>query len=115
MQLNLVVIRSSDMKSLAGFYSTLFNKELELHRHGNGPEHYGTELDGLIFEIYPKRSESDDTSAMRFGYIVENVDSAITRVQQYPINIVSEAKDSPWGRRAVIDDPEGHRIELTQS
>ena len=29
--------------------------------------------------------------------------------------LVTAPNDSPWGRRAVIDDPEGHRIELTQS
>jgi predicted enzyme related to lactoylglutathione lyase len=26
--------------------------------------------------------------------------------------VVSEPRDSPWGRRAVVDDPEGQRVEL---
>jgi hypothetical protein len=28
---------------------------------------------------------------------------------------VSEAKDSMWGRRAIVDDSEGHRVKLVES
>jgi len=114
MKLNLIVLRSANMESLASFYGALFEKELEKHRHGKGPEHYGTELNGLIFEVYSKRNEGDDTTPMRFGYLVEDIESALKRIKEFPINIVSEPKESPWGKRMVLDDPEGHRIELTE-
>ena len=71
-------------------------------------------MDGLIFEIYSKRNEEDDTTPMRFGYLVDDVEATLERIKEFPIKIVSEPKDSPWGKRMVLDDPEGHRIELTQ-
>ena len=115
MKLNLIVLRSQDMELLAAFYSALFEKKLEKHRHGDGPEHFGAELNGLIFEIYPKRNDADDTAPMRFGYLVDNVETALERIREFPICIVSEPKESPWGKRVVLDDPAGHRIELTQA
>lgn len=115
MKLNLIVLRSKDMESLAGFYSALFEKELTKHSHGRGPEHFGTELDGLIFEVYSKRNEDDDTTPTRFGYLVDDIEATRDRINQYPIKVVSAPKESPWGKRMVLDDPEGHRIELTES
>jgi len=115
MKLNLLVLRSADMKSLARFYSALFGEELKKHRHGQGPEHYGAELEGLIFEVYQRRNEDDDTTSMRFGYVVESVTETLQRIRDFPIHIVSEPKNSPWGIRMVFDDPEGHRIELIES
>jgi hypothetical protein len=29
--------------------------------------------------------------------------------------LVHTPQDSPWGRRAVIADPDGHRIELAET
>ncbi len=28
--------------------------------------------------------------------------------------MISPLKDSPWGQRAIIDDPFGHRIEVSE-
>ncbi|MGJ8654907.1 MAG: VOC family protein [Akkermansiaceae bacterium] len=115
MKLNLTVLRSSDMEALAKFYSALFERELEKHRHGKGPEHFGTELGELVFEIYPQRSEADDTTSVRLGYLVDSIESVLDRISGFAFTVVSEAKDSAWGKRMVLDDPEGHRMELTES
>ena len=61
--LNLVVIRSPDIERACRFYSALglaFTK----HAHGTGPEHYACEIGGIVFEIYPRKSE-DDSRAPR--------------------------------------------------
>jgi hypothetical protein len=44
-----------------------------------------------------------------------SLDSAIAALTAYPGAVVSPAKDSEWGRRAVVADPDGHRVELLQS
>ena len=43
------------------------------------------------------------------------VDAAIAALTDYPDAVVTAPRDSEWGRRAVIVDPDGHRIELLQS
>jgi predicted enzyme related to lactoylglutathione lyase len=70
---------------------------------------------GITFEIYPRRDATDATTAVRLGFSVSNVDDAVAKLLIAGGRLVSAAKDSPWGRRAVIDDPEGHRVELTQN
>lgn len=112
-QINLVVIRASDMDRSAEFYR-LLGLNFVKHRHGKGTEHYASESGPIVFEIYPRQSESGGASGLRIGFQVASVDEAISALQSAGAAIISPAKDSPWGRRAVVDDPDGYRVELTQ-
>ena len=50
--MNLTVLRSPNIDRSAKFYQAmglLFSK----HRHGSGPEHYTSVVNGFVFEIYP--------------------------------------------------------------
>jgi hypothetical protein len=49
----------------------------ERHRHGSGPEHYAAQTGDSVFEIYPKRSENETTTTVRFGFTVPAVDQAV--------------------------------------
>jgi predicted enzyme related to lactoylglutathione lyase len=96
------------------FYK-LLGLDFTPHRHGNGPEHYACELGKLVFEIYPCASKTQDTSATRIGFRVNSLDALVTNLQESGVTIISPPKDSPWGRRAVVDDPNGHRVELVEA
>lgn len=112
--LNLVVIRSPDIEKAAVFYSALgihFTK----HAHGTGPEHYASEGAGLTFEIYPQGEAGLATTGTRLGFIVEDLDALLPALVEGGGRIASPAKDSPWGRRAVVVDPDGHKVELVQA
>jgi len=112
--LNLVVIRSADPDRLVAFYQAL-GLHFEKHAHGSGPEHFASTTGAVTFEIYPRRDATDTTTAVRLGFRVANVDDAVVNLLKAGGSLVAPAKDSPWGRRAVIDDPEGHRVELTEA
>jgi len=112
-QINLVVIRAADLERSAQFYR-LLGLHFTKHRHGKGPEHYASEDGLVIFEIYPRQNEAEISSGLRIGFQVSSVDEAVTALQEAGATIVSPAKESPWGRRAVVDDPDGYRVELTQ-
>ena len=111
--LNLIVLRSTDIYHSADFYSKLGFVFTE-QQHGNGPKHLTAELNGSIFELYPLFKDGLSTVGTRIGFNVPSIDSVISALSDYPEAIISHPKDSPWGRRAVITDPEGHRIELLQ-
>jgi len=109
--LNLVVIRSPDIDASAKFFSA-FGLTFEKHSHGKGPEHYASDSDGTVFEIYPQAEDS--TSATRLGFSVADIDQTLKLTEELGAKTLSQPKDSPWGRRAVIQEPFGHRIELIQ-
>lgn len=115
-RLNLVVIRTADLERAARFYGVIgltFTRE----RHGTGPEHLACEVAaaGLVFEIYPRKAESESSDATRLGFAVPDVDAAVAALLSAGGTPVTEPKDSPWGRRAVVADPDGHRVELTSA
>lgn len=111
--LNLVVLRSSDIEQAAAFYSRL-GLQFTQHQHGSGLPHFAAELGGGVFELYPLSPDVPSTLGTRIGFSVPSLDAAITALSEYPRAILSPPKDSEWGRRAIIADPDGHRIELLQ-
>jgi catechol 2,3-dioxygenase-like lactoylglutathione lyase family enzyme len=111
-RVNLVVLRVADIDRAAAFYR-LLGFEFVKHAHGSGPQHYASDRDGFVFELYPATPEQDVSSATRIGFVVEDVDEAATKLGSFEgATLVSPPKYSEWGRRAIVADPDGHRIEL---
>jgi catechol 2,3-dioxygenase-like lactoylglutathione lyase family enzyme len=108
--LSLVVLRVTDMERSAAFYSRL-GLRFSRHRHGSGPEHLATELAGTAFELYPLTPDGPSTLGTRIGFRVES----LAALADCPGAIITPAKDSEWGRRAVVADPDGHRVELLEA
>src|SRR6188472_133325 len=105
--LNLVVIRSADVERAVAFYQAIgltFAKE----SHGKGPEHYAASLGGVVFEIYPLAAGAVPTTSVRIGFAIASVDEILEQLTKFGAKIVSPPADSPWGRRAVLLDPDGH-------
>jgi lactoylglutathione lyase len=110
--LSLVVLRCKDIDRAASFYAEL-GLQLEKHAHGAGPLHYACEQAGIVFELYPASDKSPVTSSTRIGFAVEDVDASVDALTRIGAKVVSPPADSPWGRRAVIRDLDGHTVELT--
>jgi lactoylglutathione lyase len=111
-RLNLVVLRCEDVDRAAAFYAEL-GLHFEKHAHGSGPLHYACEESGMVFELYPASEKSPATKSTRIGFVVDDVDACIDALGQVGAKVVTPPADSPWGRRAVIRDLDGHTVELT--
>ena len=110
-QLNLVVLRSSDIDRAARFYEAM-GLRFAKHAHGTGPEHYASETNGFVLEIYPMTAKSGTTTGVRIGFRVDSVDELVTLLAKEGAVVVSPPADSEWGRRAVVKDLDGHTVEL---
>src|SRR5262245_5967332 len=110
----LVVIRSTDLSRARAFYEAL-GLTLTEEKHGNGPKHLACQLGEMVFEIYPLEPASQATTSVRLGFRVANVDVTVAAAAVARGTIRSVAKDSPWGRRAVMVDPDGHVVELLEA
>jgi len=112
--LNLVVLRARDLDRARTFYQTLGIEFVE-HSHGQGPTHLAAETEGQVFEIYPLGHDDTPTSSTRIGFAVPSVDDLYPTLLAAGGRAVSLPKNSPWGRRAVIADPDDHHVELTET
>ena len=115
-RVNLLVIRAREPEKLAGFYSTL-GLRFTQHRHGNGPLHFAAiDDDGGVFEIYPLRKGegAGPTHELRIGFAVDDVQQTARDLIARGAQLTTPPTESPWGLRAVIIDPEGHHVEITQ-
>ncbi len=111
-QLNLIVLRSPDIHRVVEFYRSL-GLPFTLHKHGTGPEHYASEMNGMVFEIYPLGAKSAPTTGTRIGFRVDDVDGLLARLVEAGVEVIAPPADSEWGRRAVVKDGDGHVVELT--
>ena len=114
MRINLIVLRTKNIKELAKFYEK-FGINFEYHQHGNGPFHYSSELEGTVFEIYPlsKNQEKADKS-LRLGFDIKELDKLILEFDKEGIEITKRPTKSAWGYFAVIKDLDGRKIELKE-
>jgi lactoylglutathione lyase len=111
--LNLVVIRSADLDRAERFYRVL-GLSFERHRHGTGPVHLAAQPypGGYVFEIYPASAKAGPTTGVRIGFSIDAVDAYLDALVEAGGTIIQAPADSEWGRRAVVADPDGHRVEL---
>lgn len=109
--LNLLVVRAADLERTRAFYAAL---GLLMHReaHGSGPTHYVSDACGLVFEVYPAAPGQPPTTDVRLGFQVDSVDGLLPMLVDAGGVVVSAPSDVDGGRRAVVADPDGRKVEL---
>ncbi|MET3879818.1 VOC family protein [Chitinophaga sp. OAE865] len=112
--LSLVVIKTNKLHKQSEFYSSL-GFQFEYHKHGNGPYHYASVGEKPVLEIYPlpKGTEVADHTT-RLGFVVDNLSQTIQTLIDIGVKIISEPAHTEWGYTAVVQDPDGRKIELTE-
>ena len=105
----LVVARVSDLAGSRQFYERLgltFSSE----KHGRGPEHLSAQVGGIVLELYP-RAPGLLTEGLRLGFVVEDLAAVTTSFG----TAVTEDHERNGQRVVVVQDPDGHKIELIQA
>jgi lactoylglutathione lyase len=115
--LSLIVLRTSQMEATLAFYRALGFAFVE-EKHGTGPVHYSTQIGSCVMEIFPGEPAEPlgrkASGAAMLGFSVPSVDQTVEAVRQLGAQIVTAPTESLWGRRAVVVDPNGRGIELTE-
>lgn len=107
-ELSLVVARVADLAASQQFYEQVgitFRSE----QHGRGPEHLSAALGAVVFELYPLGS-GPSTQGLRLGLAVADLRSVAERLER----VVVDEHERDGQRVVVVQDPDGHKIEMTQ-
>ena len=59
-------------------------------------------------------SEEQGSANTRFGFAVAALDEIVEKLVAKGGTVLSPPKQSQWGRRAILKDPDGHRVELLE-
>lgn len=114
--LNLVVLNTTDLEKAQSFYEAIglsFVKE----QHGGGPPHLAATLpSGLVLELYPTADghAQEAGGAPRLGFVVADVRSTAMAASQAGGSLLDPPDAMTGQMRAVLADPDGRRIELTE-
>jgi catechol 2,3-dioxygenase-like lactoylglutathione lyase family enzyme len=114
---NLLVLRCGDLATSLAFFRAVGLEFVE-ERHGSGPLHYAATMGELVVELYPraKAGSPGDSGCdpARLGFTVPALEDVLSRLADLGAPIVSPLKEVPWGRRAVVRDPDGRAVELAE-
>jgi catechol 2,3-dioxygenase-like lactoylglutathione lyase family enzyme len=110
--LSSLVFRTVRLDACAQFYRELGLALCE-ERHGEGPLHYSYQSGEVLIEFYPAKSPDDLIGAgIMIGVSVKSLDEALARLQSIGVGIVKAPENTEWGRRAVVLDPDGRKVEI---
>jgi catechol 2,3-dioxygenase-like lactoylglutathione lyase family enzyme len=127
--LNLVVIRTHDIERSRRFYEALGLKfQASEYGHGgktmhgpvptNAPLVLDIKTEGIppphtYFEINSLNPD-EPIPPMQIGFFVKSVDKAVKAALEAGGTLATKAANWPYGRRAAVRDPDGHRVELSE-
>mgnify|MGYP001545166532 CR=1 FL=1 len=106
--MNLLVLRCRDIESCKRFYEA-FGMVFVTHKHGEGPEHYSAEENGMVFELYPAAGTTPDQTGL--GFETDDLDGLhmLFRRNQFAPR---EIRETELGRMFIVRDPDGRRVEV---
>lgn len=110
---SLLVIKTHQRERLRVFYETIgitFTEE----QHGKGPLHFAGQVGEMVMEIYPLHPDATTDTTTRLGFHVPSLDVVLEKLVAQGAKVVTAAKETPWGYRAVVLDPDGRSVELCQ-
>lgn len=111
--LKLLVLKTPQVARLRALYQALGVELLE-ERHGSGPLHYAGQIGDAILEIYPLSASGTADMTTRLGFVVENLVEVVQALREAGTVIASEPRQTVWGLRAVVRDPDGERSNSTR-
>jgi lactoylglutathione lyase len=114
MHLSLLVLKTNQVEQVRDFYQGL-GLAFQEEKHGNGPIHFSASIQDTVVEIYPlpKAVQQADTTT-RLGFRIENLNATIQKLKEKGGKVVSEAQETQYGYAAIVKDPDGRSVELTQ-
>jgi lactoylglutathione lyase len=113
--LSLLVLRTTRIDACLEFYQRLGLAMVE-EKHGKGPVHYSSSLNGITVEIYPETqnnyTESRAQRTLRLGFTVESLAATLESLEALGATVLKLPSVTQWGRLAVVLDPDGREVEI---
>jgi len=106
-----VYVYTEEMEKLQSFYEAAL---------GVKPQDYGdwkpfTLASTSTFALHAKRELEDRPPGFNFSIEVDDIDAALARCEAHGARVLQGVSDESFGKRAVIEDPDGRTLYLVQN
>jgi predicted enzyme related to lactoylglutathione lyase len=111
-----VIVFAADAEKTRAFYDAI-GIDLQPEQHEDEAIQFAADLDGCHFAVFPAAHAGSAPSACAAGetmpgFLVPAVDKAVETIRALGAPVLQEPDDYPWGRRALVEGPDGRRVEL---
>jgi lactoylglutathione lyase len=106
------ILLVSNMERSIKFYS----ETLELPIKTRSKEWTEFFTNDTVLALHPaeKKSSLKTGSGALVGFEVIDLDSTVKRLKEKKVKFYKKPKDEPFGKHAIIKDPDGHLISLAE-
>jgi predicted enzyme related to lactoylglutathione lyase len=106
-----VILLVSNMKRSIKFYRDTLG--MDLKQESKDWTEFSTR--GTVLALHPaKRKRIKKNNGMLVGFSISDFDDVINSLKKKRVKFYKRPKQEPFGKHAIIQDPDGHLISLVQ-
>lgn len=106
-----VILLVSDMKRSTKFYRDILG--MKLKKQSKDWTEFSEE--GTVLALHPaSRKKIRNNNSMLVGFSVSDFDDVIGELKKKKAKFYKKPKEEPFGKHAIIQDPDGHLISIVQ-
>jgi lactoylglutathione lyase len=106
-----VILLVSDMKRSTKFYRETLGMKLKQQSKDWTEFSEG----GTVLALHPSgRKKIKKNNSMLVGFSVSDFDDVVSALKKKKAKFYKKPKDEPFGKHAIIQDPDGHLISIVQ-
>ena len=107
-----VILLVSDMENSIRFYKETLNLPLKSQSE-DWTEFFSN---GTVLALHPtkKKNTSKTGPNTLIGFMVDDLNTTAKYLNEKNVKFFKEPKDEPFGKHAIIQDPDGHLISIAQ-
>ncbi len=107
-----VILLVSDMKRSTKFYRDTLGMKLKKQSKDWTEFSEG----GTVLALHPasKKKKIRNNNGMLVGFSVSDFDDVVSNLKRKKVKFFKKPKDEPFGKHAIVQDPDGHLISIVQ-
>jgi lactoylglutathione lyase len=107
-----VILLVSDMETSTRFYRDVLNLPIK-SQSKDWTEFFNRET---VLALHPARKAQQSSSQEKVlvGFMVHDLEAQVESLRKKNVKFFKRLKDEPFGKHAIIEDPDGHLISLAE-
>lgn len=107
-----VILLVSDMNNSLKFYRDILGLPIK-NQSQEWTEFFSS---STVLAIHPAKAKNRlrTEANMLVGFMVNDLDSTVKELNEKKVKFFKKPKEEPFGKHAIIEDPDGHLISIAQ-